>query len=231
MLTPIPGSQVTRQVQEQLTAFIAAENLKTGDRLPSLREFTEALGVSRPSVREGLRALEALGLVEIRHGSGIYVSSGVPPIAVPLTGGEATVEHAARELLAVRLALEPEVAALAAMTATDEDLARLAKDVEDFRRDFGRVRNPASDIGFHLDLCRATHNSAFVAIMGWIAQFYAKRAKAPRRKDIDDHAAILEAVQRRDPEAARAEMKRHLTWIGEVLDSREGRRGRRSKAG
>ena len=70
MLTPIPGSQVTRQVQEQLTAFIAAENLKTGDRLPSLREFTEALGVSRPSVREGLRALEALGLVEIRHGSG-----------------------------------------------------------------------------------------------------------------------------------------------------------------
>jgi len=220
MLVPIPGSRITKQVQERLTAFIAAEGFDVGARLPSLREFTEALGVSRPSVREGLRALEALGVVEIRHGSGIYVASGFPPspaLALPQAGIEG--ERAARDLLAVRLALEPEVAALAAISASEEDISKLSRDVADFRRDFGSVANPESDIGFHLDLCRATHNSAFVAIMGWIAQFYAKRAKAPRRKDVEDHARILDAVVRRDPEAARAEMKRHLTWIGDVLDS------------
>ena len=219
VLEPIPGTRITKQVQERLTAFIASEGFDVGARLPSLREFTEALGVSRPSVREGLRALEALGIVEIRHGSGIYVSNGMPPnvaLALPEIGAEG--ERAARDLLAVRLALEPEVAALAALTATDDDLAQLAKDVADFRRDFGKVKNPESDIGFHLDLCRATHNQAFVAIMGWIAQFYSKRAKAPRRKDVEDHARILDAVMRRDQEAARAEMKAHLTWIGEVLD-------------
>jgi DNA-binding FadR family transcriptional regulator len=219
MLEPIPGSRITRQVQERLTAYIASEGLEAGARLPSLREFTEALGVSRPSVREGLRALEALGIVEIRHGSGIFVSSGVPSqptVALPRDGVEG--ERAARDLLAVRLALEPEVAALAALTATEADLARLSKDVEDFRRDFGKVKNPESDIGFHLDVCRATHNSAFIAIMGWIAQFYAKRAKAPRRKDVEDHARIFAAVARRDAEGARTEMKRHLTWIGDVLE-------------
>ncbi len=219
MLEPIPGARITKQVQERLTAYIAAEGLEAGARLPSLREFTEALGVSRPSVREGLRALEALGIVEIRHGSGIFVSSGVAvPPALAFSPEGAAGERAARDLLAVRLALEPEVAALAAHTATAEDIARLAGDVEDFRRDFGKVKNPESDIGFHLDLCRASHNSAFVAIMGWIAQFYAKRAKAPRRRDVEDHARIFAAVARRDAEAARAEMKRHLTWIGDVLE-------------
>ncbi len=228
MLEPIPGARITKQVQERLTAYIAAEGLEAGARLPSLREFTEALGVSRPSVREGLRALEALGIVEIRHGAGIFVSSGAslpPALALPREGAEG--ERAARDLLAVRLALEPEVAALAALTATAEDVDRVAADVADFRRDFGKVRNPASDIAFHLDLCRATHNSAFVAIMGWIAQFYAKRAKAPRRKDVEDHARIFAAVARRDADAARAEMKRHLTWIGDVLDQARSRPRRR----
>ena len=166
MLTPIPGSQVMKQVQEQLTAFVASQNFQVGDRLPSLRELTAALGVSRTSVREGLRALEALGIVEIRHGSGIYVASGVPPMATPSHGDTgARAARAAREILAVRLALEPEVAALAAANATADDLARLTTDVEDFRRDFGKVSNPASDLAFHLDLCRSTHNNAFIAIM------------------------------------------------------------------
>lgn len=220
MLTPIPGAQIAKQVQEQLTAFVTSERFRVGDRLPSLREFGAALGVSRPSVREGLRALEALGIVQIRHGSGVYVASGMPPIAstsLPEGG-----ERAARDLLAVRLALEPEVAALAALSATEDDLAKLAKDVEDFRRDFGKVTNPASDIAFHLDLCRASHNNAFIAIMDWIGQFYAKRAKTPRAKDVDDHARIFAAVLNRDPDAARQEMIRHLTWIGQVMEKSEG---------
>lgn len=216
MLTPIPSAQIAKQVQEQLTAFVTSDRFRVGDRLPSLREFSAALGVSRPSVREGLRALEALGIVQIRHGSGVYVSGGMPRIALPAFPGGG--ERAARDLLAVRLALEPEVAALAALNATPGDLAKLGADVEDFRRDFGKVANPAADLGFHLDLCRASHNGAFIAIMDWIGQFYAKRAKAPRAKDVDDHARILAAVRRRDPDAARAEMTRHLTWIGHVMD-------------
>jgi DNA-binding FadR family transcriptional regulator len=233
MLTTIPGAQITKQVQEQVAAFVASEGFKSGDRLPSLRELTETLGVSRPSVREGLRALEALGIIEIKHGSGIYVAGGMPPIApnAAFSADSAIGAQAAREILAVRLSVEPEVSALAALHATDEDLAKLGRDVDEFRRDFGKMTNPPSDAAFHIDLCRASHNNAFLEIMKWIAQFYAKDAKRPEAKDVDDHARIFAAVMNRDSRAARREMTRHLTWIGEVMEKRlqKNARGRREK--
>jgi GntR family transcriptional regulator, transcriptional repressor for pyruvate dehydrogenase complex len=222
MLRPIPGSRVTKQVQEQVAAFVSAHQFQVGDKLPSLREFTETLGVSRPSVREGLRALEALGIIEIKHGSGIFVASGMPPITQKsgLIEDGVVSGRVAREILAVRLAVEPAISSLAALRASDADLVRLTGHVKDFRRDFGKIDNPPSDIAFHIDLCRATHNNGFMEIMKWISQFYAKDAKRPQERDVDDHARILEAVRQRDAKGARAEMTRHLNWIGRVLDKR-----------
>jgi GntR family transcriptional repressor for pyruvate dehydrogenase complex len=222
LLKRIPGPRVTQQVQERVTAYMAAQKSQAGDRLPSLGDLTRTLGVSRPSVREGLRALEAIGIVEIRHGSGIFVASGVPP----LTGGPALAakgrvgRRLSEEMLAVRLAVEPEVAALAAVRATERDLARLRRNIEEFGRDLGRMANPPSDVSFHLNLCRAARNSGFTEIMKWISRFYGADAKLPERRDVEDHARILGAVERHDPKAARAEMKRHLRWIGKVMKKR-----------
>jgi GntR family transcriptional repressor for pyruvate dehydrogenase complex len=229
MLTPITTVRVTKQVQEQLASFITSQDLDVGDRLPSVQQLSDALGVSRPSLRESLRALEALGVIEIRHGSGIYVSSRVPPVT-PIFSKfiEVRGKQAARDFLDLRLALEPEVAANAAIKASDIDLARLEKDVEDFRRELGEIPNPTSDMGFHLDLCKASHNNAFSTVMIWISRFYSTRAKPPKFKDVEDHQRIFEAVKRRDAEMARYEMTQHLTWIGKVMDRgpNEARRGR-----
>jgi GntR family transcriptional repressor for pyruvate dehydrogenase complex len=225
-LTPILTIQVSKKAQEQLVDFISSQQLGVGDRLPSLQQLSEALAISTPSIREGLRALEALGVVDIKHGSGIYVSHGIPrvsPILPSISGVRG--ERVARDFLELRLALEPEVAATAAEFADESDLARLEQDVRDFRRDFGRVANPSSDLGFHVNLCRASHNNAFAAVMTWISQFYAARAKPPKMKDVEDHQRILEAVKRRDPLMARREMTRHLKWIGTFVDKRR-RQGR-----
>jgi DNA-binding FadR family transcriptional regulator len=221
-MKPISSGQITKRVQEELANYLASEKFRPGDRLPSLREITQRLGVSQTSVREGLRALEALGLVEIRHGSGIYVANGLPPLR-PLSGllgNRMRGDRLARELLAVRLAVEPEVCSLAAVHATESDLAKLSKHVEDFRRDVGKIERPASDIGFHLDLCRAAHHEAFMAIMEWIAQFYATSRKVPELHDVEDHARILTALRRRDGETARLEMTKHLQWIGTFMKGR-----------
>ncbi len=112
----------------------------------------------------------------------------------------------------------------------------LGRDVDEFRRDFGKMTNPPSDAAFHIDLCRATHNNAFLEIMKWIAQFYAKDAKRPEAKDVEDHARIFEAVRKRDPKAARLEMTRHLEWIGEVMEAQltkggKGNARRRARPG
>ncbi|MFO1059316.1 MAG: FadR/GntR family transcriptional regulator [Dongiaceae bacterium] len=222
MLKRIPGPRVTQQVQERVTAHMAAQKFETGDRLPSLGDLTRMLGVSRPSVREGLRALEALGIIEIRHGSGIFVASGLPPLSgqPALTANGRVARRLSEEMLAVRLAVEPEVAALAAVRATDRDLARLRRNIEEFGRDLDKMANPPSDVSFHFNLCRAAHNSGFTEIMKWISRFYVADAKLPEQRDVEDHARILDAVERRNAKAARAEMKRHLRWIGKVMKER-----------
>src|SRR5262245_48619007 len=221
-MKPISSGQITKRVQEELANYLTSEKFRPGDRLPSLREITERLGVSQTSVREGLRALEALGLVEIRHGSGIYVANGLLPLRSlsPLLSSRMRGDRLARELLAVRLAVEPEVCSLAALRATEADFTKLSKHVEDFRLDVGKVERPASDIGFHLDLCRAAHHEAFMAIMEWIAQFYATSRKMPELHDVEDHARILAALRKRDVETARREMTKHLEWIGTFMKGR-----------
>ena len=158
----------------------------------------------------------------MRHSSGIYVANGLPPLRPlsALLGSRMRGDRLARELLAVRLAVEPEVCSLAALHGTEADFAKLSKHVEDFRHDIGKIKRPASDIGFHLDLCRAANHEAFMAIIKMIAQFYATSRKMPELHDVEDHARILAALRRRDGETARLEMTKHLQWIGTFMKGR-----------
>jgi DNA-binding FadR family transcriptional regulator len=218
-LRPIPNRRVTQQVQDQLKELILSGAFHPGERLPSERDLMEALGVSRTAIREGLGALQALGLVAIRHGSGVYVSDTFPSSTVPDTLGRMEADPAtARDLIEVRLIVEPEITALAASRATEEDLDRLRHDVEAFRTQLGSVRRPPTDLQFHVDLCKATHNAPLLTIVQWVVQFYAKSGQVPKAKDVLDHERICLAVASRDPEAARDAMRAHLEWVRESLN-------------
>jgi GntR family transcriptional repressor for pyruvate dehydrogenase complex len=218
-LRPIPNRRVTQQVQDQLKELILFGVFHPGERLPSERDLAEALGVSRTAIREGLGALQALGLVVIRHGSGVYVSDTFLSSVVPDTLGRMEADSAtARDLIEVRLIVEPEIAALAASRATEEDLDRLRHDVEAFRTQLGVIRRPPTDLGFHVDLCKATHNAPLLAIVQWVIQFYAKSGQVPKAKDVLDHERICLAVVSRDPDAARDAMRSHLEWVRKSLN-------------
>ena len=177
----------------------------------------EALGVSRTAIREGLRGLEALGLVSIRHGSGVYVHDGVGAGRTHRRLPASRRTRAPRDLIEIRLIVEPEIAGIAALRRTSDDVRRLKRDIEQFRAQIGVVRRPPTDLGFHVDLCRATHNPLLLAIVRWVIDFYARSGQAPVRRDTGDHARIYEAVRARDAGAARAAMRLHLEWVRDRL--------------
>jgi DNA-binding FadR family transcriptional regulator len=184
-----------------------------GDRLPSEPELGAQLGVSRSTVREAVRELIALGVLEIQHGRGTFVRSLRPDL---LLRGDSFLDNldgndrVREELLEVRRIVEPEAAALAAERASDEDIERLRYDVERLAEAIGQGMAPPENLGFHLDLVRATHNAALWRVSGAIISFYQWDGQLPTEQDAIDHRAIYEAVRDRDQHRARQAMVEHL---------------------
>ncbi len=217
LLRRIPSRRVAAGVQTQVRRLGSSGGFQPGERLPSERDLMEALGVSRTAIREGLRGLEALGLVTIRHGSGVYVQDGAASGRARWRLPVAARARDPRDLIEVRLIVEPEIAGLAALRRTADDVRRLKRDIEQFRADIGVVRRPPTDLGFHVNLCRAAHNPMLLAIVRWVIDFYARSGQIPLRLDADHHARIYEAVRAGDAGAAHTAMTMHLEWVRDRL--------------
>jgi DNA-binding FadR family transcriptional regulator len=216
---PIPPRRLFRRIAEQIASMIAAGELPPGSRLPAERDLAHRLQVSRPSLREALIALEIEGLVEVRGGSGIYVR-GRRAHAVP-TSPDAPGPF---DILAARLAVEPECAALAARhagpagrEAVSGALARLRADRAARRSDHD------ADRAFHVAIAEASGNAVLARIVAGLWQEQASPVSdrledlavtpARRRENLGEHRAIAEAIVAADPAAARAAMRRHLQAV------------------
>src|SRR5207344_1201563 len=123
-LSPAPRRKLSETVAEQLLA--AVRELPPGTKVPSERELTKELGVGRSTVREALNGLAMLGVVEIRHGQGVFVTGEPAPVNEPSAITAALERGVTHEFIEARLIVEVEVARLAARRRTDEDLARLS---------------------------------------------------------------------------------------------------------
>ncbi|HLK40092.1 MAG TPA: FadR/GntR family transcriptional regulator [Polyangiaceae bacterium] len=220
---PIQAVEVQRlyrQIADHLSALIAAGEFAEGSRLPSERELAVQLGVSRPSVREALIALEVAGKVEVRVGSGIFVASR-RPLAIPDPDKEG---QGPFELLRARALVEGEVAAEAARTAKREELDVVRAAIAEMKaREHRRQDAELADRDFHLGIARATHNSALVSVVQdlwdrgrgdiWKRMEHHFQTPALRAATFRDHKAILAALEARDARAARAAMRQHLERV------------------
>ncbi len=212
------------QVAEQLMGFIQGGTLEPGERLPSERDLAERFGVSRPTIREAMIALEISGLVEIRSGSGVYVvgQHGQPALH-PRDEGPGPFE-----ILEARARFEGEACALAAERIGDAQLAQLrtlltAMERENQRRD----QAEQADQQFHCLIAEATGNSAISATVAWLWQlrnesgishrFHQRVREEGVKPIIADHRKILRALEQRDPAAARRAMARHLQRVIDQL--------------
>jgi len=215
-----PPQRLYRQIAEQLRSLIAAGEFKPGSRLPAERDLARQLGVSRPSVREALIALEVEGWVEVRIGSGVYAMAPNGAGA----NGHAQVpasEWGPFELLNARRVIEGEIAALAATHAKRTNLHAIRDAIEAMRSDVDRGVAPLeSDGAFHAAIAEASGNAVLFDTVQtyWDARHGALFARlgghfertAVWRLAIAEHEAVLAAVKARNAEGARAAMRQHM---------------------
>jgi GntR family transcriptional repressor for pyruvate dehydrogenase complex len=206
--------------------------LRPGDRLPSERELAALIGVSRPSVRSGLRTLSAMGIVQTRHGSGTYITEGPPALdGKPLRVLAALHGMSPEQMFEARCVLEVGAAGLAAERATGEHIAAMAEEVSGM---FATVDDPHSflmhDIRFHRAVAMASGNPILASLVEMVSGlFFELRRHVPQRtpdqlREIAIiHRNIYHAVRARDPERARREMGSHLPRMRPVdVEARRG---------
>jgi GntR family transcriptional regulator, transcriptional repressor for pyruvate dehydrogenase complex len=220
-LGPIKSTRIYEEIVRQVKQLIAEGRFKSGDRLPPERELAEKFVVSRTSVREALRALESLGLIEIRPGEGTFVrevsiDALIGPLALVMTSQRAAIG----ELFEARRVLEPAIAALAASRATPEEVQEMERILEDQAREIAAGRTGlAQDAAFHAAIGTAAHNRAITrvvhAIMDLLGQSREESINTPGRaaRSHQDHRRIVQAIAQRDSGAARQAMLDHLVAV------------------
>jgi DNA-binding FadR family transcriptional regulator len=208
-----------RQIADQIAALIKRGEYKPGQRLPPERDLAQQLGVSRPSVREALIALEVEGYVEVRIGSGVYVErngarASAGRVALPPDSGPFELIHARRFI-------ESECAALAARHATGAQIRQMKAALASMGRDGRRNVAPLDgDQAFHLHVAEASGNSALAMVVRtlWAQRTGPLFLRLEHHFDtpglwqaaIKEHQAVLSAIEAHDASAARAAMRFHL---------------------
>jgi GntR family transcriptional repressor for pyruvate dehydrogenase complex len=219
-MTTATAKKLYQQVAAAVEAAIADGRYKAGQRLPAERELAEEFGVSRPTIREAMLALEIRGRVEARHGSGVYVRAAAAPMEAP-----EELDIGPFEFTEARALFEPEAAALAAATITDAELAALETILSEMvDENAGDNRGDEADRRFHVAIAEATRNSAVVMMVEtlWDLRYRSPLCRhmldAARVKPrIDEHRLLLEALRARDPGQARRAMRDHLERVIEAL--------------
>jgi DNA-binding FadR family transcriptional regulator len=222
-LQAVEPQRLYRQIAEQLRVLIGKGEFATGARLPAERDLAKQLGVSRPTVREALIALEVQNWVEVRVGSGVYVLDRASRAAAnePAAPVTASVEWGPLELIRARRVVEGETAAIAATRARRKDVQALRTAVDAMRHEAAAGQVPQNgDRDFHATLVQVGGNSVLTET---VLNFYDARRgpiftrlgghfETPKswKAAIAEHEAVLEAVAARDADAARTAMHRHL---------------------
>lgn len=216
-ITSIEPNRLYRRIAEQLRVLIHSGEYAVGTRLPPERDLATQLGVSRPSVREALIALEVAGWVEIRVGSGIYARK---PDNVDV-GTTLHNEEGPLELIRARALIEPEVAAQAARNLKRAQLDTIRAAIDLMEEDAAAGRIPtAGDRQFHVRIAEAADNSVLVSVVGQLFDgranpLFVKLAdyfESPRSwaAAIAEHRKVFDALAARDADAARDAMRAHM---------------------
>jgi GntR family transcriptional repressor for pyruvate dehydrogenase complex len=224
-LEPIKRTRIPDEIANRLRAMIVDGSFTKEEPLPSERVMAKRLRVSRSSVRDAIRRLEVIGLLETRHGQGTFlhelsVDNVVTPMASVLTFNRAR----QGDLMDARRAFEPAVARMAATRATDEELDAIDRILEEQRRKV-KASEPTigEDTAFHAALAQATHNPVIVGVMETLNDLLVEsRQRSLERRgrslqSLRGHEAVAEALRRHDADGAALAMDSHIAQIARLL--------------
>jgi DNA-binding FadR family transcriptional regulator len=217
-------------VQEALKDYVVENGFKPGDALPAESELARQLGVSRTSVREAVKALETIGILESRRGSGVYVGAfSFDPLLESLPYGLMLDSRAMYELLDLRCTLEVALAARIIERRTPEQLADLTEVLGAFRAAAAAgAPLEVPDRAFHQTLARNLGNRVLVSLIDVFWRTFHRAAQSIDLVNVDpmstyrDHVAIYEAIAAGDVAAAQVTIDRHFDGIRRLLEQQEG---------
>ncbi len=218
----VSGQRLYRQVLDKMLAILATGEYPPGSRLPPERELSERFGVSRPTIREAIIALEVKGAVTVKTGSGVYV------VEHRNLSGDQLHAISPFELTESRVLIEGEAAALAASMITEEQLTALAAALEEMAEEIkaGDLDSDVADRKFHLVIAQATQNRALAATIEhlWAIQERSieihnahKDVCATNPQRLAEHQAIFDALAKGEPHAARRAMHQHFSCLLDTL--------------
>ncbi|HEX6198387.1 MAG TPA: FadR/GntR family transcriptional regulator [Jiangellaceae bacterium] len=222
LFAPVEGGRISLQIVQQIQDAIRSSQLEPGDRLPPERDLAERFGVSRVTVRDALRSLEVLGLIRIRVGAtgGAFVTSpGAEIVGEGLTNLMLLSSLEPEEIAETRLVLELGSVALATARATDEEIEELRTITNDGQAalDQGTYERDMS-VQFHLRLAQIAHNNALSLVTdsfrGPLSMHVIRRRESTESgfpQTVQEHAAIVKAIELRDAAEAQRKMAEHLT--------------------
>lgn len=229
MFQAYKGRRAFEDIAGQIKQAILSEQLNDGDRLPSERLLAEQFQVGRVTIREAMRMLETMGLVEIRKGStgGAFVRIGDPDTMASMIMDRLQLDGTTHEqMIEARAGIECAVIKSAIENATDEDLAVIEQDVEESKQIIGSPLSEevvAKMISFHIFVAEASHNVPYImfvrSMMEWASRKLTEWAPSEeeQRYSYTSHKEIFEAMARRDAVLAERLMREHIEGMGVML--------------
>ncbi len=216
-LRVIPRTKpVPELILDEIHRLITEDILKPGDRLPSESELAERFGVGRSSLREAMRALQLLGIVEVIQGKGTFLrQTNVLPLAIDWA--RLSRMGLISQVMEARQILEVAIAQLAAERATEEDIAAMRATIRRAEEAHGdSMISGEASVNFHLALAEATHNEVLALMYKTVRDLYLETARQTQmtpesaENRLQDHRRILESVEQQNPELASELMAEHI---------------------
>lgn len=222
---PVLKQSLSDKLAQRIRGMIQKGDYQQGDRLPPIMEMARRFGVGHPTIREALKKLETMGFVEIRHGSGVYVtrSEEVLVLASPDYSGTVT-KKLLLDLIRVREPLETQSVADACRNATLEDLVELRRLLTTASQNLTNdgVLNEAN-MGFHRQIARASGNTVLAQLLDVLADLFTEEQRlilgifGSRDRDHQEHLAILDALEARDEAVCVERMRKHLRGVEDAI--------------
>ena len=217
MLSPVKSTKIYEMVMEQIKDIVKKGELKSGDKLPSERDLCEKLEVSRASVREALRALQMLGLIESKHGEGNFINENFEnSLLEPLSIVFLLLGSKSEDVFELRKVIEPETAALAAKNITDEQLIELKEIMDELNNNSDAEICASLDKKFHYKIAQASGNNLISTIMFSISSLIEEYIENSKIHTFNktlvraQHEEIWRTLETHNCSAAATVVKKHL---------------------
>lgn len=216
-----PRANLSTFLAQQVLSLIREGDLKPGDRLPSAKDLAARFSVATPTMREALRRLQATGVIDIRHGSGIYVRRDRDRLMLSNPAYGELESHTILQVLDARLLIEPHLAELAALRAAESDLTELRRALADAESalHFPDDRYIQANNDLHMAIARLSGNTVLMHVVESLVEIYSAELHLVdpsrtlveiRARDHDNHQRVVAAIETGDGPAAAAAMHHHI---------------------